>query len=102
MTYVGWDGREYEDPERAAMQERPPRSSRSEIRNPVLALPAAEKILALEPECRKALAELLRDLGADANERAETSWRKGKGPMAAYWKAAGVYARHIARALERG
>lgn len=78
------------------------RSARAAVRNPVLALPAAEKILALEPECRKALAELLRELGADANAKAETSWTKGKAPMAAYWKAAGVYARHVARALEKG
>lgn len=78
------------------------RSSRIDVRNPVLALPAAREILALDVPARAALAALLRDLGADANAKAETSWKKGKGPMAAYWKAAGVYARHIARALERG
>lgn len=101
MTYVGWDGREYEDPELAAMRERPPvpRSSRPIVRNPILSLAAADKIRALDPACREALGELLRELGADAEAKAQESWKKGKGPMAAYWKAAGVYARHIARAL---
>lgn len=76
-----------------------PRSSRALVRNPILSLPAAAKLRAMDPDCRAALADVLRELGADANARAEESWRKGKGPMAAYWKAAGVYARHIARAL---
>lgn len=79
-----------------------PRSSRADVRNPVLSLPAAARIRELDPDSRAVLAALLRDLGADANAKAETSWTKGKGPMAAYWKAAGVYARHLARALEKG
>lgn len=67
--------------------------------NPVLALPAWDALSALPQEQRRALAALLRDLGADADTRAEKAWRTRKGPMAAYWRAVGVYARHIARAL---
>ena len=36
----------------------------------------------------------------DAAVRAEQSWRKKKGPMAVYWKAVSVYAKHIGRALK--
>jgi hypothetical protein len=74
-----------------------PRSDRREVRNPVLALPAAQKLLALDPATREILAELLGDLAIDARGRAQESWRKNKGPMAAYWKAVGAYAGHIRR-----
>lgn len=75
------------------------RANRAEVRNPVLALPAFKALAARPRAERVALAELLRDLGHDATGRANESWRKHKGPMAAYWKACAVYARHIARAL---
>jgi hypothetical protein len=71
-----------------------------EIRNPVLGLPAVAAIEELDPQARKVLGALLRELGKDATSRAEESWTKGKGPMAAYWKAVGIYARHIARVVE--
>jgi hypothetical protein len=77
------------------------RANRAEVRNPVLALPAFRQLQALPRETRAALAAVLRDLGHDATGRANESWRKHKGPMAAYWKAAAVYARHIARAVEK-
>lgn len=77
------------------------RSSRPEVRNPVLALPALRRIMMLPRPVREALAELLRDLHSDATNRANECWRKHKAPMAAYWKAVAVYARHIARAIER-
>lgn len=77
------------------------RSARAEVRNPLLALPAARRIARLPEDQRVALAGLLRDLAADAAERAEESWRKKKGPMAAYWKAASVYAKHTARVIAR-
>lgn len=73
------------------------RSSKAEVRNPLLALPAARLILALPPEARQALAALLSDLSVDARYRAERSWRQSKAPMAAYWKAVSVYARHLHR-----
>lgn len=77
------------------------RSNRAEVRNPILALPAFKAIDAMPRQSRVTLAALLRDLGHDATGRANESWRKHKGPMAAYWKAVAVYARHIARALEK-
>ena len=75
------------------------RSTRPEVRNPVLGLPAVERLLALPPESREAIAALMGDLSHDARVRAQESWRKNKGPMAAYWKAVGAYATHIRRAV---
>jgi hypothetical protein len=75
------------------------RSSRADVRNPVLSLPSAERLLALSPEARKAVAECLRDLAKDARERAQRSWRQNKGPMAVYWKAVGAYATHLYRVV---
>lgn len=77
-----------------------PRSARREVRNPVLALPSARLLLELPPESRAVLAALLGDLVADARQRAQTSWLKNKGPMAAYWKAVGAYAEHIRRLVK--
>jgi len=77
------------------------RSARREVRNPVLALPAARALQALDPRTRAILADLLADLAADAAHRAQRSWAQHKGIMAAYWKAVSVYARHIRRALRR-
>jgi hypothetical protein len=70
------------------------RSSKAEIRNLLLTLPAAQEILALPAESRQALAALLSDLASDARFRAERSWRQSKAPMAAYWKSVSVYAGH--------
>ncbi len=77
------------------------RSARVEVRNPLLTLPAARAIARLPAEMRAPLVELLRELAADAAGRAEESWRKKKAPMAAYWKAASVYAKHTARVMAR-
>jgi len=77
------------------------RADRPEIRNPVLALPAAAKLAELEPEARALVRQLMRELSADARQRAEQSWRRHKAPMAAYWKAVAVYARHIGAALNQ-
>ncbi len=78
------------------------RSNNAEVRNPLLALPAMRSIRLLPPDVRACLAALLRDLAADANDRANAAWRRHKAPMAAYWKAVAVYARHTARAIQRG
>ena len=67
--------------------------------NPVLALNAAARLADLPPEARSALEEVLREIGAEADVLAEKSWKRRKGPIAAYWRAVGVYARHTARAL---
>ena len=54
---------------------------------------------ALPPSARHALHDALLDLRKDALRRAELQWRRHKAPMACYWKAVGVYAGHLARAL---
>lgn len=77
------------------------RSSRPDVRNPLLALPAATAIAALPSDTQVALRALLLQLAADARQRAETSWRQHKGPMALYWRSVSVYARHTARLLGR-
>lgn len=76
------------------------RSNRPEVRNPVLALPAAARLRALDAPMREALRAVLLDIREDARGRAETCWRRHKAPMAAYWKAVSVYAGHLARAVK--
>lgn len=75
------------------------RSNRIEVRNPVLALPAAAKLQALPQASREALRAALLDLRNDARDRAAECWHRHKAPMACYWKAVSVYANHLARAL---
>ncbi len=70
--------------------------------NPLLALPAMRKVLALPVEQRRPLEALMRDLRAATDKLAEESWSKRKGPMAAYWRAVSTYSRHVAHALSRG
>lgn len=67
--------------------------------NPLLRLPAAQGLQALGGPERVALARLLMDLRAQANDEAENAWRRRKGPMACYWRAVATYARHIAHVL---
>jgi hypothetical protein len=69
--------------------------------NPLLKLPAAQKLLELPADQRAVIEQLLRELRADADRLAEQSWKKRKGPMAAYWRAVATYARHLAHALSR-
>ena len=75
------------------------RGLRPDIRNPVLKLAAVQRLRLLPVGQRRMLSDLLMEIRADALERAEHSWRRHKAPMAAYWKAVGVYAGHIARAI---
>lgn len=75
------------------------RSSRADVRNPILALPSVERLTKLDPVQRGALRALLLDLRRDAQLRAEDCWRRHKAPMAAYWKAGSVYSGHVARVL---
>jgi hypothetical protein len=77
------------------------RSSKPTVRNPVLTLPASRRIASLPPEARDALAAVLKELSIDARARAQESWRRNKGPMAAYWKAVGAYATHLYRVTRR-
>lgn len=75
------------------------RSNAAAVRNPLLRLPAAQRLASLSPEARQVLADLLQELACDARDRAEESWRRHKAPMAAYWKAVSVYAGHLHRVL---
>ena len=70
--------------------------------NPLMKLPSAKKILALPAEQRAVHEQLFRELRAEADALAEESWKKRKGPMAAYWRAVSTYARHVAHALSKG
>ncbi len=76
-------------------QRRAARSNRREVRNPVLSLPSIKRLDELTPEAREIVGDILGDLVADARSRAQQSWIKNKGPMAAYWKAVGAYAHHF-------
>lgn len=76
------------------------RGARREVRNPVLALPAAQAILDLPVEHRRPLGLLLRQLAVEANNKAEASWACRKGIMAAYWRAVATYAKHLAHAID--
>lgn len=71
------------------------------VHNPLLDLPAVAALQARPAADRAALRALLLDLARDAGGRAELSWRRHKGPMAAYWKAVSVYAKHAARTLNK-
>lgn len=73
----------------------------AEVRNPLITLPTAKLIAALPDESKKALRELLMELSKQAAEKAQYCWRKHKAPMAVYWKAVSVYARHTARLLRK-
>jgi hypothetical protein len=75
------------------------RSTRREVRNPVLALPGVGMLRALPTEAKAPLIAAIRSIQADARDRADLCWRKHKAPMAAYWKAVSVYAGHLARAI---
>ena len=77
------------------------RSTKPDVRNPLLALPSVKRLCQLPPASQYALKLLLREISADARERAEKCWRTHKAPMAAYWKAVAVYANHTQRLLAR-
>lgn len=77
------------------------RSSKAEVRNPLVLLPSAQRLAEFSPEVRAALGDLLREMSADARQRAEKSWRTHKAPMAAYWKTWAVNTRHAAVLLTR-
>jgi len=74
-------------------------SARDHIHNPLLSLPAVAKLRDMPAANRAALRALLLELAGDAATRAEYCWRRHKAPMAVYWKAVAVYAKHTARAI---
>lgn len=75
------------------------RSERREVRNPMLALPASKKLMALPDGTRAVLREVLLELRTDAAARAKKCIQTHKWPMGVYWKCVSVYAGHIARVL---
>lgn len=75
------------------------RSERREVRNPILALPAAKRIEALPADAKAALRAILLEMREDARERAQKCWKAHKGAPALYWKCVAVYTGHIARVL---
>jgi hypothetical protein len=76
------------------------RSSRADVRNPLLTLPAAHRLRALPRPAREGLRDVLMDLSRDARVRAQACWKSHKAPMALYWKVVSVYSRHAARLLK--
>lgn len=77
------------------------RSNLPEVRNPLLSLSAVQRIADLPPEAQSLIIEIMGEIAGDARKRAQQSWLKNKGPMAAYWKAVGAYAEHLRRAAKR-
>jgi hypothetical protein len=75
------------------------RSSRPEVRNPLVVLPGVQGLLDLPADARGALRTALLDIRRDAKDRAQSCWRKHKAPMAVYWKVLAVYAGHLSRML---
>lgn len=76
-----------------------PRSSKPEVRNPLLALPNAARAADMPPAARDWLLVFLQDIRRDALERASKAWKAHKAPVALYWRIVGVYAGHMARVL---
>ncbi|MCV0438925.1 MAG: hypothetical protein K5880_09855 [Hydrogenophaga sp.] len=76
-----------------------PRSSRADVRNPMLAIPEVRAAYAALPlSARVALVKMLQATSRTCRANAEVAYRKHKPPMYAYWKAMGVNARHLALA----
>lgn len=69
------------------------------VQNPVLLLPSFKLLRTLDADSLRALRLVLLEMRREARAQADVSWRRHKGPMAAYWRAVSVYAGHIARAL---
>ena len=56
--------------------------------NPLLKLPAGQALRRLPKDDRARIEAVMRELRDQANTEAENAWRRRKGPMAAYWRAA--------------
>jgi hypothetical protein len=77
------------------------RSSRPEVRNPLLGLPSAARALEMPDAARDWLIEFLGDIRSDALVKAVKSWESYKAPSAMYWRIVAVYAGHIAKVLRK-
>lgn len=56
------------------------RSTRREVRNPLLGLPGVRRLQLLPPDVRAAIVDALKEIRMDARERAEKAWRSHKAP----------------------
>lgn len=77
------------------------RSSRPEVRNPLLALPSATRALDMPDEARTWLIAFLYDIRKDAQVKAVKAWESYKAPTAMYWRIIAVYSGHIAKVLRK-
>lgn len=75
------------------------RSSKPDVRNPLIHLPAAAAIQSLPADSKATLKALLKEISSDARARATKAWVTHKAPMAVYWKAVAVYTNHLQRLL---
>ena len=75
------------------------RSARAHVRNPLLCLRSVEGFRQLPDTQKRLLRRLLHELSQETRSRAKQCWTKRKAPMACYWYAVSVYARHLARVL---
>ncbi len=78
------------------------RSNRADVRNPILRLPSAAKVMALPEDARRALADVLMDISTDARAVSQSLWENNKPTSAAYWVAKAIDAKHIARVARKG
>jgi len=79
-----------------------PRSSRADVRNPMLAIPEVQaEFEKLSPEASAALERVLRALSKTWRAKAEHSWKTRKPPLASYWAQNAVNARHLALAIQK-
>lgn len=77
------------------------RSNRADVRNPMLMLPEVQAIAELPADSQAALRKALQAISEACRARGNEAWRKHKPPMAAYWKANAVNARHLALAIPK-
>lgn len=72
------------------------------VHNPILGLPAAMDALAtLDSHQLEGLRKVLLALQDGCRDQERNAIRRRKGPMIAYWMAAGVYCGHISRACRK-
>lgn len=75
----------------------PVRSERPDVRNPLLGVPGlAEEVATWSPETLACIERAARLCSAHWRVKGDECWKRHKPPMAAYWKAWAVNARHMA------
>lgn len=77
------------------------RSNSKEVRNPMLTIPEVQAFAELPPDAAQALRNALVGASKVFRVRANEAWKRHKAPIAAYWKASAVNARHLANAIPK-